>query len=165
MVSEGAGLLRPLPRGSAPRRRGEHGVQAGAQSAARLGDRTLVGTKYLWLENPASMKPARRTLLSRLKDICTCIGRAWALKEAASRLWDYASIGLGAEGLARVGDARLAEQARADGARGADGQDPPRGDPECGGAEGDERRGGVEERADPADQVDGLRLKEPRALP
>jgi transposase len=57
------------------------------------GDRTLVGTKYLWLENPGSMLPARRSLLSRLKAVCTRTGRAWALKEATSRLWDCASVG------------------------------------------------------------------------
>jgi transposase len=57
------------------------------------GDRTLVGTKYLWLENPGSMRPERRSLLSRLKDVCTRTGRAWALKEMASRLWDYVSVG------------------------------------------------------------------------
>jgi transposase len=57
------------------------------------GDGTLTGTKYLWLESPASMRPERRTLLSRLKDACARTGRAWALKEAASKLWDYVSIG------------------------------------------------------------------------
>ena len=57
------------------------------------GDRTLVGTKYLWLENPGSMRPERRSLLSRLRDVCTRTGRAWALKEMASRLWGYVSVG------------------------------------------------------------------------
>jgi transposase len=57
------------------------------------GDGTLTGTKYLWLESPASMRPERRTLLGKLKDVCTRTGRAWALKEAASRLWDYVRIG------------------------------------------------------------------------
>jgi transposase len=57
------------------------------------GDRRLVGTKNLWLESPASMRPERRTLLSQLKDVCTRTGRAWALKEMASKLWDYASVG------------------------------------------------------------------------
>ena len=56
------------------------------------GDGTLTGTKYLWLESPSSMRPERRTLLGKLKDACTRTGRAWALKEAASRLWDYVSI-------------------------------------------------------------------------
>jgi transposase len=57
------------------------------------GDRTLVGTNCLRLENPSSMKPARRTLLAQLRGLCARTGRAWALKQAASRLWDYASIG------------------------------------------------------------------------
>jgi transposase len=51
-----------------------------------------VGTKYLWLENPGSMLPERRSLLSRLRDVCTRTGRAWALKEAALWLWDYVSV-------------------------------------------------------------------------
>lgn len=57
------------------------------------GDRTLVGTKYLWLESPASMRPERRSLLSQLKGVCTRTGRAWALKEMAAKLWDYVSPG------------------------------------------------------------------------
>jgi hypothetical protein len=57
------------------------------------GDRTLVGMKYVWLESPGSMLPARRSLLSRLKDVYIRTGRAWTLKEAASRLWDYVSVG------------------------------------------------------------------------
>ena len=56
------------------------------------GDRTLVGTKYLWLESPSRMTPERHTLLSRLKDACRRTGRAWALKEMASRLWGYRSL-------------------------------------------------------------------------
>ncbi len=52
------------------------------------GDRTLVGTKYLWLESLASMKPVRRTLLAQLKGPCARTGRAWALRESASRPWD-----------------------------------------------------------------------------
>lgn len=57
------------------------------------GDRTLTGTKYLWLENPRNMQPKRRAMLSRLKDVCARTGRAWALKEPAGKLWDYASLG------------------------------------------------------------------------
>ena len=47
----------------------------------------------MWLENPRTMQPKRRTLLSRLKDVCARTGRAWALKELAGKLWDYASVG------------------------------------------------------------------------
>jgi transposase len=57
------------------------------------GDRTLTGTKYVWLENPRNMKPERRAMLSRLKDVCARTGRAWALKELAGKLWDYVSVG------------------------------------------------------------------------
>jgi transposase len=57
------------------------------------GDRTLTGTKYVWLENPRNMKPKRRAMLSRLKDVCARTGRAWALKELAGKLWDYVSLG------------------------------------------------------------------------
>jgi len=57
------------------------------------GDRTLVGTKYLWLESPASVRPERRSLLSQLTGICIRTGRAWALKEMAAKLWDYVSPG------------------------------------------------------------------------
>ena len=39
------------------------------------------------------MLPARRSLLARLKDACARTGRAWELKEAASRLLDYVSVG------------------------------------------------------------------------
>ncbi len=56
-------------------------------------DPTLVGTKYLWLESPGSMRPERRSLLSQLKDVRHRTGRAWALKEIASRLCGYTSIG------------------------------------------------------------------------
>jgi transposase len=37
------------------------------------GDRTLVGTKYLWLESPSSMRPERRSLLSRLEGILNAV--------------------------------------------------------------------------------------------
>ena len=57
------------------------------------GDRTLTGTKYVWLENPRNMKPKRRAMLSRLKDVCARTGRAWALKELAGKLRDYVSLG------------------------------------------------------------------------
>jgi transposase len=70
---------------------------------------------------------------------------------------------LRAEGVARVDGARVAEQARADGAGGADDPDAPRGHPERGGAPYDER-GGVDERADPEDQAHGVRVPEQGAL-
>lgn len=68
---------------------------------------------------------------------------------------------LGEEGVAVLGRACVVQQARAAGACGADGQEAPRGHPERGDAEGDERGGGVDERADPADQGDGLWVPKP----
>jgi len=59
------------------------------RSLLEEGDRTLTGTKYLWLESPRRMGPGRRKLLSLLRDACVRTGRAWALKEMASRLWNY----------------------------------------------------------------------------
>ncbi len=61
---------------------------------------------------------------------------------------------LGEEGVARLGRACVQEQARADGASGADGAQAPRRHPERSGAAGDERE-------DPADQGDGLRVPTP----
>ena len=55
------------------------------------GDRSLAKTKYLWLENARNMRPARRLKLSRLQGSSVRLGRAWALKELASKLWDYRS--------------------------------------------------------------------------
>lgn len=51
------GVLRPLPSGEAPWGGGEHGAQAERQRLRAEGDRTLMRTKYLWLENPGSMRP------------------------------------------------------------------------------------------------------------
>ena len=63
------------------------------RSLLEEGDRTLTGTKYLWLESPRRMGPGRRKLLSLLRDACVRTGRAWALKEMASRLWNYTHKG------------------------------------------------------------------------
>jgi transposase len=57
------------------------------------GNRTPVGTRYLWLEGPGSMRPERRSLLSKLKDVCRRTSRAWALREIASRLRGCTSMG------------------------------------------------------------------------
>lgn len=87
------GVLGPLPSGEAPWGGGEHGAQAEHQRLRAEGDRTLVRTRYLWLENPGSMRREWRSLLPQLKDVCHRTGRAWGLKEMASRLWDYVSVG------------------------------------------------------------------------
>jgi len=68
------------------------------RSLLEEGDRTLTGTKYLWLESPRRMGRERRKLLSLLRDACVRTGRAWALKEMASRLWSYTSKGWARKG-------------------------------------------------------------------
>ena len=51
------------------------------------GDATLAKTKYVWLQKPNRMKRSRRRLLSQLIYSTLRTGRAWALKETASKLW------------------------------------------------------------------------------
>lgn len=91
-------------------------------------------------------------------------GRAWALKEMALRLWGYPSMGWAREAwlawAALASRSKLERMVRA--ARMVRKHLP--GDPQRGGAEGDQRGDGVDERRHPADQGDGVRLPQPRAL-
>ncbi|MGH8514795.1 MAG: ISL3 family transposase, partial [Gammaproteobacteria bacterium] len=64
------------------------------QELRRRGDRRLVGTKYLWLKNPAHfmrLTAAMRQQFRRLKRSTLKAARAWALKEAFRRIWEYRS--------------------------------------------------------------------------
>lgn len=56
------------------------------------GDRRLTGTKFLWLKNPAAFTTALWAQFDRLRRSTLKAARAWALKEAFSRIWDYRSI-------------------------------------------------------------------------
>lgn len=58
-----------------------------------LGDKTLVGTRYLWLQNPENMKPARRARFEELRVATFKVARAWAMKEVARGLWRYRTRG------------------------------------------------------------------------
>ena len=157
VASERARLLRPLPRGSAPRRRGEHGAQAGAQAAARGGRRDADGDEVPLAResrvDAARAADAARTAQGRVRAHGPRVGAEGGGQQAVG----LRRHRLGAEGMARVDGAGVAEQARADGAGGADGPHAPRGDPE--------RGGGVDERADPEDQAHGVRVPQPGALP
>jgi transposase len=65
------------------------------QELKRRGDRRLTGTKYLWLKNPARfdrLTRAARAQFSRLKRSTLKAARAWAIKEAFRRIWEYRSI-------------------------------------------------------------------------
>lgn len=49
----------------------------------------LKGTKYLWLTNPVNWSDKQRGMFRDLKSEGLKVGRAWAIKEAFSRFWNY----------------------------------------------------------------------------
>jgi transposase len=53
------------------------------------GSKTLTGTKYLWLMNPANWNDRQQLLFRALKGKGLKVGRAWAIKEAFARFWNY----------------------------------------------------------------------------
>jgi transposase len=53
------------------------------------GDERLVGTKYLWLRNPANFTDAAWQAFKSLRESNLKTARAWALKESAMSLFDY----------------------------------------------------------------------------
>lgn len=57
------------------------------------GDMSLKGTKYMWLRRLANVKRADLAEFAQLRKECVRVGRAWALKEAATQLWDYSVRG------------------------------------------------------------------------
>jgi len=58
-------------------------------SLSKTGDDALKGTKYLWLSNPDNLtKEAKKTFRTFALDEMK-VGRAWSIKEAFRRLWDY----------------------------------------------------------------------------
>ena len=66
-------------------RRQEHGELKSS------GNKVLNKTKYLWLQNPQSMKSESRQRLNALKGSSLRTARAWAIKEMARTLWGYIS--------------------------------------------------------------------------
>jgi transposase len=64
------------------------------RSLSSEGDDRLKGTKYLWLRHPSSIDLDRwRGEFRGLRESTLKTARAWALKEAAMSLWEYASRG------------------------------------------------------------------------
>lgn len=59
------------------------------------GDETLKGSKYLWLYSRENVPARRRDEFAALRRQELKVGRAWALKEALRRLWDYVSPAAG----------------------------------------------------------------------
>jgi transposase len=58
-----------------------------------LDDKTLAGTKQLWLFTPKNMPRELRNELNALKDLGLETGRAWAIKEALRKFWEYEYAG------------------------------------------------------------------------
>lgn len=52
-------------------------------------DRTLVGTKQLWLFNPENLSDEQQIRFSELQSLALRTGRAWAIKEQFRYFWDY----------------------------------------------------------------------------
>lgn len=67
--------------------------RAEQRELASEGDRTLVGTRYTWLQNPESMSAKGARALDGLKRMVLRTARAWALKEHAMCLWSYKTRG------------------------------------------------------------------------
>lgn len=59
----------------------------------RLDDKTLSGTRQLWLFTPKNMPKDIRRELNELKSLGLDTGRAWAIKEALRKFWDYEYVG------------------------------------------------------------------------
>lgn len=53
------------------------------------GDERLIGTKYDWLVRPENLRPEKQAAFEELKRSNLKTARAWALKETATKLWDY----------------------------------------------------------------------------
>lgn len=56
------------------------------------GDGRLKGTKHLWIKGPQRLSAQDELALRELQRSGLKVGRAWALKEAIRRLWDYTYV-------------------------------------------------------------------------
>jgi transposase len=52
-------------------------------------DRSLVGTKQLWLFNPENLNEEQQIEFSELQTLALQTGRAWAIKEQFRHFWEY----------------------------------------------------------------------------
>ena len=57
------------------------------------GDDVLKGTRYYWLQNPDHMDEQRWNQFASLRESTLKTARAWAIKELAMSLWNYARRG------------------------------------------------------------------------
>lgn len=66
------------------------------------GDGRLKGSKYHWLRNPSSMGWHQSRQFSALRMSTLKTARAWAMKEFATTLWNYTSLGWARRGWQRL---------------------------------------------------------------
>lgn len=66
-------------------RRAEHAA------LRRAGDDRLARTRYVWLKGAARRSWSDRCIIRQARRAGLKVGRAWALKEAARKLWTYRS--------------------------------------------------------------------------
>jgi transposase len=64
-------------------RRAEHAV------LRSQGDDRLTGTRFIWIKGPHKRRTSDELHIHQLRQAGLKVGRAWALKEASSRLWSY----------------------------------------------------------------------------
>ena len=57
----------------------------------KQGDERMKGSKYHWLRNRSNMNWHQQRSFSELRQSSLKTARAWAIKDLASRLWDYRS--------------------------------------------------------------------------
>lgn len=58
-----------------------------------LDDNSLKGTKQLWLFAPKNLPRKHRKAFGKLKSLGLGTGRAWAIKEALRKFWEYEYVG------------------------------------------------------------------------
>lgn len=63
------------------------------RSLGRQGDFRLVGTRYDWLVNDEQLDGRSRRWFKKLTSAALQTARAWAIKEAANRCWNFISVG------------------------------------------------------------------------
>lgn len=59
----------------------------------KSGDDLLKGSKFLWLTNPDNFKPEDKEIFRNFALDELKVGKAWAIKEAFRRFWDYSYEG------------------------------------------------------------------------
>ena len=84
---------------------GVNHVRKGENAELReVGNDSLKGTRYLWLQNPEHMKPKNRLRFEQLRSTSLRVARAWAMKETARHLWSYKTRGWARRGWSKLID-------------------------------------------------------------